>query len=272
MNPRPFVKWAGGKRQLVQELLKYSPKEFNNYFEPFFGGGALFFELSSKGLIKHAFLNDFNEELITAYKVIKEKPVELIKELSKSKYKCDEKTFYSIRAENPIDSVKSTARFIYLNRTAFNGLYRVNSKGGFNVPFGKYKNPKILDKENLLAVSEALQKDELTSMDFEKAVAKAKKGDFVYFDPPYAPLNKSSFTTYTKNNFTDEDQKRLRDRAIELHKKGCFVMISNSYVKSILDLYKDKSVFTINTVHATRMINCKAQGRGKIKEVVIVNY
>ncbi|MFA5931502.1 MAG: DNA adenine methylase [archaeon] len=272
MNPKPFVKWAGGKRQLVQELIKFSPKEFGNYFEPFFGGGALFFELCSKGLIKHAFLNDCNEELITAYKVVKESPSDLIKELSKSKYKCDEKTFYSIRAENPTDPVKATARFIYLNRTAFNGLYRVNSKGGFNVPFGKHKNPRILDKENLLAVSEALQKDELTSLDFAESVKKAKKGDFVYFDPPYAPLNKSSFTTYTKNNFTEFDQKRLLDKAIDLHKKGCFVMISNSHTQSILDLYKDKSIFTINTVHATRMINCKAKGRGKIKEVVITNY
>ena len=158
------------------------------------------------------------------------------------------------------------------SKTAFNGLYRVNSKGKFNVPFGKYKNPKILDKENLLAVSKALQKDELTSTDFEKALTKAKKGDFVYFDPPYAPLNKSSFTTYTKNNFTKEDQVRLRNKAIELHKKGCFVMISNSYVDFILDLYSNKNIFTINTVHANRMINCKADKRGKIKEVIITNY
>ena len=272
MNPKPFVKWAGGKRQLVHELVKYAPKEFNNYFEPFFGGGALFFELCSKGLINHAFLNDSNQELITAYNVIKERPSDLIKELSQSRYNCDEKTFYSIRAESPSDPVKATARFIYLNRTAFNGLYRVNSKGGFNVPFGKYTNPKILDKENLLAVSKALQKDELTSLDFELAVNKAKKGDFVYFDPPYVPLNKSSFTTYTKNNFTEVDQKRLLNKAIELHKKGCFVMISNSYSQSTLNLYKDKSIFTVNTVHAARMINCKAKGRGKIKEVIVTNY
>lgn len=270
MDPKPFVKWAGGKRQLVHELLKFSPKEFENYFEPFFGGGALFFELFSTEKLKHAFLNDSNEELITAYKVIKEKPNELMRELSDKKYKNNEKAFYEIRAEKPLNSVKATARFIYLNRTAFNGLYRVNSKGGFNVPFGKYKNPKILDKENLLAVHEALQKDELTSVDFEKAVEKAKKGDFIYFDPPYQPLNKTSaFTSYTIKDFNEKDQERLRDCFKKLDKKGCFVMLSNSYTELILDLYKD---YKIHTVMATRLINCKAEKRGKIKEVIVTNY
>ncbi|NMA44912.1 MAG: DNA adenine methylase [Candidatus Diapherotrites archaeon] len=270
MQPKPFVKWAGGKRQLVHELLKYSPQEFNNYFEPFFGGGALFFELYSKNKINHAFLNDFNKELITAYKVIKEQPKELIKELSSEKYKADEKTFYKIRENQPVNSIEQTARFIYLNRTAFNGLYRVNSKGQFNVPFGKYKNPKILDKENILAVSEALQKDELTSVDFEKAIEKAKKGDFVYFDPPYQRLEKTaSFTKYTINDFTEKDQERLRDCFRKLDKKGCYIMLSNSYTKFILDLYKG---YKIHTVMATRLINCKAEKRGKIKEVIITNY
>ncbi|MEI7961454.1 MAG: DNA adenine methylase [archaeon] len=270
MHPKPFVKWAGGKRQLVHELLKYSPKKFENYFEPFFGGGALFFELYSAGLIKHAFLNDVNKELINAYKVIKEKPSELIAEFNNKKYVHDETTFYKIRAEKSIGLIQATARFIYLNKTAFNGLYRVNSKGGFNVPFGKYKNPKILDMENILLVHKALLKDELTSFDFEKAVEKAKRGDFIYFDPPYQPLSKTSaFTSYTANDFNEKDQERLRDCFIQLDEKGCFVMLSNSHTKFILDLYSD---FNVHTVMASRFINCKAKKRGKIKEVIVTNY
>lgn len=270
LEAKPFVKWAGGKRQLISELLGHSPENFNNYYEPFLGGGALFFKLSLMGKIKHAYLNDASASLIHAYKTIKEKPSELIAELNSGKYLNDKETFLKIRAEQPKDEVKATARFIYLNKTAFNGLYRVNSSGEFNVPFGKYNNPKILDEENILAVSEALQKDELTRIDFEKAVASARKGDFVYFDPPYHPVSKtSSFTNYTKGSFTEKDQVRLANKFKELHEKGVFVMLSNSYAPLILELYKD---FNISVVNATRMINCKAEGRGKVREVIITNY
>jgi DNA adenine methylase len=270
MDSKPFVKWAGGKRQLMKQLVQLTPPEFNNYFEPFLGGGALFFELSKKNKIKKCYLNDSNTILINSYKTIKEKPLELIKELKKGKYKNEKESFLKIRAENPSDLVKATARFIYLNKTSFNGLYRVNSKGQFNVPFGKYKNPTICDKQNILAVNLALQKDELLNGDFEQAVKKAKKGDFIYFDPPYAPLNKKpSFTKYTKDDFTQKDQERLAELFKKLDSKGCFVMLSNSYVPKILNLYKD---FSITTVNATRMINCKANGRGKIKEIVVTNY
>jgi DNA adenine methylase len=268
--PKPFIKWAGGKRQLISELLRLAPKEFNDYYEPFFGGGALFFELFSLGKLKHVYLNDFNFELINAYKVIKEKPLELIKELSREKYENSSKVFYEIRAEKCVDPVKSAARFIYLNKTSFNGLYRVNSKGGFNVPFGRYKKPLILDKENILAVHVALQKDELSSTDFEVAVKNAKKGDFIYFDPPYQPLNKTStFTSYTSKDFNEKDQERLMECFASLDKKGCYVMLSNSHTKFILDLYKN---YNVHTVMATRLINCKSEKRGKIKEVVVTNY
>jgi DNA adenine methylase len=270
IEPKPFIKWAGGKRQLISQLLRYSPTKFAEYYEPFLGGGALFFKLSSLDKIKHAHLNDSNKVLIDAYKTIKEKPKDLIAEMKSGKYKNDKDVFYEIRTEQPTDLVKATARLIYLNKTAFNGLYRVNSKGEFNVPYGKYKNPKILDEQNILAVSKALQKDELTNIDFEEAVNSAKESDFIYFDPPYYPLSKtSSFTGYTKEDFAEKDQVRLAKKFMELDSRGCFVMLSNSYAPLILDLYKD---FIIQTVKATRMINCKAEGRGKISEVIITNY
>jgi len=269
-EPKPFVKWAGGKRQLLSQLLNCSPLRFDNYYEPFLGGGALFFRLSALGKMKHACLNDNNRVLIDAYKTIKEEPRALIAELKRGKYKNDKAAFYEIRKEQPTDLVKATARLIYLNRTAFNGLYRVNSKGQFNVPFGKYKNPKILDEQNILEVSRALRKVELTNTDFEVASNSAKRGDFAYFDPPYHPLSRTSnFTGYTKENFTERDQERLARKFRDLDGKDCYVMLSNSYSPLILDLYKD---FNIQSVDATRMINCKAEGRGKIKEAIITNY
>jgi DNA adenine methylase len=270
IEPKPFVKWAGGKRQLINQLIKNTPPEFNNYYEPFLGGGALFFKLCTLGKIKKAYLNDRNKVLINSYKTIKKHPQKLIVELKNGKYKNDKETFLEIREERPADIIKATARFIYLNKTAFNGLYRVNSKGGFNVPFGKYSNPKILDEENILALNKALQKDELTNLDFAKAVKSADKEDFVYFDPPYAPLNKtSSFTSYTKDDFGEKDQERLAKTVKTLDKKGCFVMVSNSHTPLILDLYEG---LNLQVVMASRAINCKGESRGKIKELIITNY
>jgi len=267
---KPFVKWAGGKKQLLSQLLAFTPLKFENYFEPFIGGGALFFKLHYLGRIKKSYLNDLNENLVTAYKTIKEKPQELIKELSSGKYKNEKETFYKIREEESKDQIKATARFIFLNKTAFNGLYRENSNGKFNVPFGKYTNPKILDKENILAVSKALQTDETTCLDFEKAVAQAKKGDFVYFDPPYQPISKtSSFTGYTKQDFVEKDQQRLFNCFKTLDKKGCLVMLSNSYSPLVKDLYAE---FNQKIVMASRAISCKGEGRGKIKELIVTNY
>ena len=267
---RPFVKWAGGKTQLLNNLTELAPSEFNNYYEPFLGGGAFFFKLHSLGKIKKSFLNDINQELVNAYKTIKEKPQELINELSSGKYANEEKTFYKIREENPKSNIERAARFIYLNKTAFNGLYRVNAQGKFNVPFGKYSNPKIPDAENILASSTALQTDEITCLDFEDAVEKAGKNDFVYFDPPYQPISKTSkFTNYTAKGFGEGDQARLFRIFKRLAKKGCFVMLSNSYSEIIKELYGE---FNATIVLASRAINCKAEGRGKIKELLITNY
>jgi DNA adenine methylase len=267
--PKPFVKWAGGKRQLIEQLIQYAPSHFNGYFEPFLGGGAFFFKLSSLGRINKAYLNDSNEELINAYNVIKENPLHLISELESGSYKNNKETFINIRKTHPTNTIKAAARFIYLNKTAFNGLYRVNSNGQFNAPFGRYNNPLICDEDNILAVSRALQKDELTCMDFEDAVNDAEEGDLVYFDPPYAPLNATSnFTGYTKDSFSEKDQEKLAKTFSKLDRRGCFVMLSNSYTPLVLDLYDE---FKVNTVMASRVINCKAERRGKIKEVIVTN-
>jgi DNA adenine methylase len=276
IQARPFLKWVGGKAQLLSQFEQYYPKDFNNYFEPFIGGGALFFNLSPT----KAHINDVNATLISAYKNIKNKPEEVMKILKKleSEYKngneeSKKEFFYKIRDEfnNTSDAeLKKSAYLIFLNKTCFNGMYRENSKGGFNTPFGKAKNPTILDRENILLVSKVLKHTKLTSVSFEKAVAEAKKGDFVYFDPPYHPLTETAkFTSYHKDSFTKEDQLRLRDLFDELDKRGCYVMLSNSHTPFINDIYKK---YRRETVMANRAINCKASGRGKIKELLILNY
>lgn len=266
---RPFVKWAGGKRQLLDELTKGLPS-FSNYHEPFIGGGALFFRLEAEDKIKKAYLGDSNEELINAYSVIKNEVFELMAELASPDYANNETAYYKIRASRPTPKVKRAARFIYLNKTAFNGLYRVNSKGGFNVPFGRYTNPNILDSGNLLLVHRALQKDELYCGDFTSVLKNAKKGDFVYFDPPYFPISKTSnFTSYTQNSFSEKDQQRLMKTFKELDTRGAYVMLSNSYNDFIADLYAE---FEPEVVHANRMINCKGDKRGKIRELIVRNW
>jgi DNA adenine methylase len=276
IQARPFLKWVGGKAQLLSQFEKYYPESFNNYFEPFIGGGALFFNLNPT----MAHINDINATLIATYKSIKNNSEEIIKILKKlhDKYqKSDDVArsdfFYDIREKfNSLSStdLKKSAYLIFLNKTCFNGMYRENSKGGFNTPFGKYKNPTILDRENILRISKVLKNTKLTSISFEEAVAEAKKGDFIYFDPPYYPLSETAkFTNYHKDSFTEEDQLKLRDVFVELDKRGCYVMLSNSYTPFVNDIYKK---YRRETVMANRAINCKASGRGKIKELLILNY
>lgn len=265
-EPKPFVKWAGGKRQLLNILIEESPEKFNNYYEPFLGGGALYFKLWSMGKIKKAYLNDSNIELVNVYNIIKNKLGELIEELQRKKYKNDSITFYKIRKISPENEIERAARFIYLNKTAYNGLYRVNSKGGFNVPYGKYSNPKILDEENLQLVNEALKHATIKNKDFNKIFSIIKKKDYAYFDPPYYPLNTNSFTKYTKNDFNYEDQERLQKLFTCLNKKKVYTMLSNSDTDVVRNLYKKHIILEVN---ATRRINCKADKRGKIKELLI---
>lgn len=276
-HPKPFVKWVGGKRQLLKqfkELGLYPPDGFDpiksTYHEPFVGGGAVFLDL----MPKKAVLSDLNSELITTYKVIRDDVNKLIKLLKTYKYNKD---FYlKIRSKNPkkLSDIKVAARFIYLNRTCFNGLYRVNSKGEFNVPFGKYRNPLICDEENLRKISKALKKIKLYNEDYKNVLKRAKKGDFIYFDPPYYPVNRTSnFTGYTSKGFFEKEQEELRDTFVKLHKRGCFVMLSNSDTPFINKLYSnlDKKI-KVNKVLAGRNVNADASKRGKIKEVLVINY
>jgi len=275
-KPKPFVKWVGGKRQLLAQfrlMNLYPPEKFDikkgRYFEPFVGGGAVFFDL----LPETAYLSDLNNELVVTYNVIKNDVENLIKSLKK--HKLDKDYFLKIRAQNPekLSDLNTASRFIYLNRTCFNGMYRVNSKGGFNVPFGKYTNPLICDEDNFRKASKALINVEIKKQDYEEVLRKAKKGDFVYFDPPYYPVSKTaSFTSYTSESFLDKEQIELRDTFIELHKRGCFVMLSNSDTPFINKIYSEPRGFRITKVQAGRAINSNASKRGKITEVLITNY
>ncbi len=275
-KPKPFVKWVGGKRQLLTQFRKlnlYPPERFDvktgRYFEPFVGGGAVFFDL----LPECGYLSDLNKELVTTYNVIKNDVEALINSLKK--HKTDKEYFLNIRAQNPntLNDLSVASRFIFLNRTCFNGMYRVNSKGGFNVPYGKYSNPLICDVENLRKVSKALQNIEIKHQDYKEILKKAKKGDFVYFDPPYYPISKTaSFTSYTAESFLDKEQAELRDTVLELDKRGCYVMLSNSDTPFINDIYSGLKGIRISKVEAGRAINSNGSGRGKITEVLVTNY
>jgi DNA adenine methylase len=266
----PIVKWVGGKRQLMFELKKNMPEYYNRYFEPFIGGGALFFYLQPD----NAYISDMNEELINLYQVVRDNVDELVADLQK--HDISKEYFMEIRNidrteeyENWSD-VQKASRFIYLNRTCFNGMYRVNSKGEFNVPFGHYKNPRILDENNLINCSNLLQRTEIKHADFSEILKKVKKGDFVYFDPPYVPLSEtSSFTSYTKDGFDIDMQFKLRDVCDELDSMGVKFLLSNSDTKLVNELYEN---YNIKKVFASRQINANADGRGKITEVLVRNY
>ena len=266
----PIVKWVGGKRQLMFELLKNMPETYNRYFEPFIGGGALFFELQPQ----NGYISDMNEELINLYSVVRDDVYELIEDLNK--HKVSKEYFLKIRnldrteKYNKLSDIQKASRFIYLNRTCFNGMYRVNSQGQFNVPFGNYKNPRIVDAENLVNCSKLLKNTEIYCADFSEILNKVQKGDFVYFDPPYVPLNEtSSFTSYTKDGFDLDMQFKLRDVCDELDSMGVMFMLSNSDTKLVNELYSN---YEIKKVFASRAINANGNGRGKITEVLVRNY
>ena len=266
----PIVKWVGGKRQLMFELLKNMPENYNRYFEPFIGGGALFFELQPQ----NGYISDMNEELINLYSVVRDDVYELIEDLGK--HEVSKEYFLEIRNIDrtekyaELSSIERASRFIYLNRTCFNGMYRVNSQGQFNVPFGNYKNPRIVDAENLINCSKLLKNTEIYCADFSEILNKVQKGDFVYFDPPYVPLNEtSSFTSYTKDGFDLDMQFKLRDVCDKLDSKGVMFMLSNSDTKLVNELYSN---YEIKKVFASRAINANPNGRGKITEVLVKNY
>jgi len=298
---KPFLKWAGGKTQLLQKFSDYFPQELKNgkienYYEPFLGSGAVFFFIKQNYPIKKAFLTDINEELILTFNVVKSDVTELIEELKSIKEKYislkqneQELFFYHIRDtynqnKTNIDFnnyspkwISRAAQMIFLNKTCFNGLFRQNIKGEFNVPWGKYKNPKICDKENLKQVNLALKNTEILCGDFSESSKYITKNSLVYFDPPYRPINPtSSFTSYSKENFTEEDQVRLADYFREIDKKGAYQILSNSDPKNenskddfFDNLYKG---FNIERVNAKRVINCDPNKRGEIKELIITNF
>lgn len=266
----PFVKWVGGKRSLMNVLMRKVPETFEDYYEPFVGGGALFFELAGRKRLTKAYLSDTNLDLAFAYKVIQQDPTALIEALKVHASKHDDEYYYQVRAranlQNPVDIA---ARFIYLNKTSYNGLYRVNSKGEFNVPVGRYKNPGILQENNIWACHEALKVADVKYKEFDNITAKA--GDFVYCDPPYHPKDETSFTKYSKLDFSEQDQVRLRDFVVKLHKNGVKVMLSNSDTLFIKDLYKS-NIFKIAIEQAPRFVNCKPNKRNAVNEVLITNY
>jgi len=267
-----FVKWAGGKKQLIEQFKPLFPEKINRYLEPFVGGGAVLFYVLKNYKPKDVFIFDINEELINTYQTIRDNVENLIKELNKLKQLHNKENYYKIRAEDPklLSRLTRATRFIYLNKTCFNGLYRVNLSGGFNVPIGSYKNPLICPEEDLREISKLLKNVKIISGDFEECLKYAKKNSFVYFDPPYYPLkNKKSFTTYAKGNFLEKEQEQLSKVFNKLDKKGCKVMLSNSDTDFIKGLYKK---YPLKKVKATRMINCNGKNRGKINEVVVRNY
>ena len=269
LSVSPFLKWVGGKRQLLNRLVPLVPKEYGRYFEPFVGGGALFFCL----LPNRATISDINEELINCYRVIRDDVELLIEDLAKHKNEPD--YFYAMRDQSlmGLTSIQRASRFIYLNKTCYNGLYRENKKGKFNVPFGAYANPKIVDAENLRAVSRYLKSADIDIQcrSFEYVLEESNEGDFVYFDPPYAPSSDTAnFVQYSKGGFGLDDQKRLAEVVHELTNKGVKVMLSNSNMEIVHQLY---GRYTIQIVHATRAVSCKGESRGKAAhEVIVTNY
>jgi DNA adenine methylase len=269
-----FLKWAGGKLQLIEQFENLFPQNFNNYYEPFIGSGAVFFYIKSKLKPNKVILSDTNEELINCFVVVRDKPYELIELLSNHRKKHSKDYYYAVRSieSDRLDSVSKAARLIYLNKTCFNGLYRVNSKGQFNVPMGHYENPCIFDKNILFQASRLLQGVHLRVMSFEKVLDLSEKDDFIYFDPPYIPLSKtSSFTQYSKGSFSAKEQKRLSEVFSILDLRGCFVMLSNSDHALTRELYRDYEK-NIAIVKAKRMINSIGSKRGAINEVVVTSY
>ena len=275
--PKPFVKWAGGKRQLIPILNENLPKSFGTYYEPFLGGGALLFHLLTERNAQKCSISDLNSDLVLTYTTIRNRIDELISSLKnheKNYHKDSKSYYYSVRESNPRSEIEKTSRLLFLNRTCFNGLYRVNSKGKFNVPLGKYSNPNIVNEDNLRSVSAILQSSKVAikCRDFEAVLRDAKKGDLVYFDPPYQPVSQTAnFTSYTNKSFTYEDLNRLSELCLKLDSKGCKVMLSNSDSKDVADMFSNKS-WKINRIKANRSINSNSKKRTGHFELLIKNY
>jgi DNA adenine methylase len=264
-TPRPFLKWVGGKGQLLSQLLPLLPTTWGTYHEPFLGGGALFFSLQPGRSV----LSDVNPALVNVYRIVRDRPDALIELLSAHQAAHGPDYYYQVRAQHELPELEAAARLIYLNKTCYNGLYRENSKGQFNVPIGRYKNPTVCNSIDLQLASKALANTDIQVGDFMSRSGQPEPGDLVYFDPPYHPLSETSnFTGYSRFGFGEEDQIRLRDRVVELADRGVKVMVSNSDCPFIRDIYQG---FRIETIEAGRSINSNATKRGKITEVVVLS-
>jgi DNA adenine methylase len=275
IKPEPFLKWAGGKGKLLSQYSLFFPQMYNNYHEPFLGGGAVFFYLSPEKL---CYLSDNNQELINAYLAVRDHANELIgllKQLEVEYFSLPvtlrKELYLRIRSEKAMqDPITRAVYTLFLNKTCYNGLYRVNRRGQFNVPFGRYLHPAICDEHRLREVSKILQNKSINARDFRTVLLYANDKDFVYFDPPYHPLNSTAyFTSYTESGYNEQDQKDLAFVARELVKKGCFVMVSNSDTQFIRELYGE---FRLIEMKARRNINCRPERRGMINELLILGY
>lgn len=274
--PKPFVKWAGGKRRLIPTLERYFPRYYGDYFEPFLGGGAVMLYLLSKDPSQTCTASDLNSDLVLSYITIRDRVDDLVESLKRhSKNYADGKSeyYYKVRSEEPRGQIAKTSRLIFLNRTCFNGLYRVNSRGKFNVPLGRYSNPSIINEDNLRAISAVLQSGNVSikCQDFASVINHAKKDDFVYFDPPYQPVSKTaSFTNYTSRDFGIDDLKKLSEICDELNSKGCKVLLSNSNTKEVRSFF-DKP-WKIEEIKVNRAINSDSKKRTGHSEIVVRNF
>ena len=266
-----FLKWAGGKRRIIDQIAPTFPEKINRYYEPFLGGAVMFFYVKQKYNPKYCEISDINKDLIDTFKAVKNSPNELIKYLKYFKKQNSEKYYYSLRKrfnKGMINGLRRAAAFIYLNKTCYNGLYRVNSKGEFNVPFGKYVNPEIFNKETILKASKLLKGVKIKHQDYRKIVSRVKRGDLVYLDPCYDPLTRTSFANYTPNRFSEEDRKELAKFVGQLRDKKVEVRLSNNDLPLIKKIYFD---YEIIPILAPRRINSNGKERGKIKELLITN-
>jgi len=266
-DAKPFLKWAGGKGRLLNKLSKFFPKNYNSYFEPFIGGGAVFFHLNPE----KAIINDLNNELINLYNAIKKNPEKLMEELDGLQGNVDDKDFFlKMRSKKPKKELDRAVRMIFLNRTCYNGMYRVNSKGEFNVPFGDMGTPKLYEKKNIIACSQALKKTTILCGEYKKLNQRIRKKDFVYLDPPYVPLSDTAhFTSYTSEKFGERQQLELLEFCKKIDQKGGLFMLSNSYNEFTEKLY---CKFNTNTIKAARSVAAKSESRAEIKEIVVTNY
>lgn len=270
----PFLKWAGGKTQLLSQLEQFFPVKFNSYYEPFVGSAAVFFHLRRMRGRFPSCLADYNDELVNCYRMVRDKVDALIPLLKQHQLKHSRDYYYSVRKRVPdkMTELQRAARLIYLNKTCYNGLYRVNSKGQFNVPIGSYKKPRIINENALKYAGAALQEVSLKECDFSKVLDEAESGDLVYFDPPYH-TETSGFTSYAVSSsgqakFGPKEHRRLLEVAKELHENGCYIVVSNSDTEYIRNLFED---FNVYTVEARRSINSDGAGRGSVTELVITN-